>query len=111
MASDLSAGVRVPSMHPYRCIRVPDGVKIVMHLSAIMYEPAGVRKIVNYTVNAVGSSNQPLCVGTAAKAATTESQQGRGGATPAGGVGVKPPHFLFWFFFLLQNVKQFYFKP
>ena len=65
MASDLSAGVRVPSMHPYRCIRVPEGVKmasslsatiyepdvspmepagmkIVMHLSAIMYEPAGV---------------------------------------------------------------------
>ncbi len=82
MASDLSAGVRVPSMHPYRwpaayqppsmsrevspmepagmkivmhlsaimyepviwyrCIRVPDGVKMASDLSAIMYEPAGV---------------------------------------------------------------------
>ena len=39
MVSDLSAGVRVPSMHPYRCIRVPDGVKMVSSLSAIMYEP------------------------------------------------------------------------
>ena len=39
MASDLSAAVRVPSMHPYRCIRVPDGVKMVSSLSAIMYEP------------------------------------------------------------------------
>ena len=39
MASDLSAAVRVPSMYPYRCIRVPEGVKIVSSLSAIMYEP------------------------------------------------------------------------
>ena len=35
----LSAGVRVPSMHPYRCIRVPEGVKMVSSLSAIIYEP------------------------------------------------------------------------
>ena len=39
MVSSLSAGVRVPSMHPYRCIRVPDGVKMASDLSAIMYEP------------------------------------------------------------------------
>ena len=64
MASDLSAIMYEPVIW-YRCIRVPEGVKmasslsatiyepdvspmepagmkIVMHLSAIMYEPAGV---------------------------------------------------------------------
>ena len=53
MASDLSAGVRVPSMHPYRWPAAyqppsmsrevspmePAGMKVVMHLSATIYEP------------------------------------------------------------------------
>ena len=47
MASDLSAGVRVPSMHPYRCIRVPDGVKMVSSLSATIYEPAGMQVVMH----------------------------------------------------------------
>ena len=47
MASDLSAGVRVPSMHPYRCIRVPDGVKMVSSLSATIYEPAGMKVVMH----------------------------------------------------------------
>ena len=47
MASDLSAAVRVPSMHPYRCIRVPDGVKMVSSLSATIYEPAGMKVVMH----------------------------------------------------------------
>ena len=51
MVSDLSAGVRVPSMHPYRCIRVPEGVKMVRYLSAAVrvfsMEPAGMKVVMH----------------------------------------------------------------
>ena len=42
MASDLSAIIYEPVIW-YRCIRVPEGVKMVSSLSATIYEPAGVR--------------------------------------------------------------------
>ena len=38
MASSLSATIYEPDVSPME----PAGVKVVMHLSAIMYEPAGV---------------------------------------------------------------------